>query len=74
MWVLSHTWRDILARSVPILLHMKWLCGHRTSVDLRPRPLRSAEQPSLITTSGLPDHILVAFSEKKKKKKKVLTS
>ena len=35
---------------------------------LRPRPLRSAEQPSLITTSGLPDHILVAFSKKKLKK------
>ena len=32
--------------------------------------MRSAEQPCLITTSGLPDHILVAFSKKKKKKKK----
>ena len=35
-----------------------------TGPVLRPRPLRSAEQPCLITTSGLPDHILVAFSKK----------
>ena len=36
---------------------------------LRLRPLRSAEQPCLITTSGQPDHIVVAFSKTKNKQK-----